>query len=162
MAKSHQIQLRVTARQKGALQRRARAAGQDLTAYVLERLVPDASVRLQGLVSRLSEASERRLTYAAIHDLLAELAPATFVEATADVRLEGLGAVERNRIAAMVEHVAYRLGVSAPAWCGDVAPLAHPEFSGGLRSLRPYLLRVSPVAFRRRNLFVDAVVGDRV
>jgi hypothetical protein len=28
--------------------------------------------------------------------------------------------------------------------------------------LRAHLLRVSPTAFRRRNLFVDATVGDRV
>lgn len=162
MAKSAQIQLRVTPQQKAVLQRRARAAGLDLTAYVLARLVPDLAARLQARVSALREPAGRRLAYAALHDLLAELAPATFAEATLDLSLVGLGEVERNRVAAMVEHAAHRLGVPPPAWCGDVEPLAHPEFSGGLRSLRPHLLRSSPVAFRRRNLFVDASIGARV
>lgn len=116
----------------------------------------------QSLVDALRDVSGRRLVYAALHDLLADLTPATFDEATAGVRLVGLGTVERNRVASMVEHVAHRLGRVPPAWCGEVEPLARPEFSGGLLSLRPHLLRVSPVAFRRRNLFVDATVGDRV
>jgi len=37
-----------------------------------------------------------------------------------------------------------------------------PWFAVPFPSLRPYLLRVSPVAFKRRNIFIDSTVGDRV
>ncbi len=70
MAKSHQLQIRVSAGQKAALRRQARRAGLDMSTYVLARALP--------------------------------------------------------------------------------------------ARLRTYLLRSSPVAFKRRNLFVDATVGDRV
>lgn len=53
-------------------------------------------------------------------------------------------------------------GVQAPDWTRDVVPLDKPYFATPLRSLRSYLLRVSPVAFKRHNLFVDATVGRRV
>jgi hypothetical protein len=44
----------------------------------------------------------------------------------------------------------------------EVAPLEEPHFGAPLQSLRLHLLAASPVAFKRRNIFVDAAVGDRV
>jgi hypothetical protein len=43
-----------------------------------------------------------------------------------------------------------------------VPPLDEPHFATPLRGLRLHLLRASPVAFKRRNIFVDSSVGDRV
>ena len=62
----------------------------------------------------------------------------------------------------MIEHAAHQKGEAPPAWVHDVEPLERPWFAVPFASLRPYLLRVAPVAFKRRNLFVDATVGDRV
>jgi len=83
-------------------------------------------------------------------------------EAVADADLTGLDETDGNRVAAMVEHASGRRGVAPPSWTRDVLPLEAPVFATDLKSLRAHLLRVSPVAFRRRNLFVDATVGDRV
>ena len=62
----------------------------------------------------------------------------------------------------MIEHAAARMRVSAPPWTRDVLPLQAPWFATEMKKLRAHLLQVAPVAFRRRNLFVDATVGDRV
>ena len=49
-----------------------------------------------------------------------------------------------------------------PEWCRSVRPLAEPVFTTELVSLRLHLLLHAPIPFRRRNIFVDASVGDRV
>lgn len=62
----------------------------------------------------------------------------------------------------MIEHAAHQKGEAPPDWVHEVEPLDRPWFAVPFTRLRPYLLRAAPVAFKRRNLFVDATVGDRV
>jgi len=158
--KSEQLQIRVTRSQKAALRRRARAAGMDVSTYVLARALPPAQERFQELVSAVG-TSEKRYALAAIHDLLTALAPNELEETLATADLGGLPPDARNTLAAMVEHAAAMKGAAPPAWVRDVEPLSAPHFATQLRSVRAHLLRVAPVAFRRRNLFVDATLGGR-
>ena len=67
-----------------------------------------------------------------------------------------------NYVTAMVELAANRAGVAPPPWTSDVAPLATPVFIDPLLALRPHLLTASPPSFRRRNIFIDSSLGDRV
>ncbi|MDO8580740.1 MAG: hypothetical protein Q7S13_04600, partial [Candidatus Omnitrophota bacterium] len=67
-----------------------------------------------------------------------------------------------NYIAAMVEYTAVKKGRRAPAWTRDIPPLEQPVFGSDLGSLKLHLLTHSPPPFRRRNLFVDSTVGQRV
>jgi hypothetical protein len=60
----------------------------------------------------------------------------------------------------MVELAAHQKGVVPPAWVREVPPLDEPHFATPLEGLR--LLRASPVPFKRRNIFIDSSVGDRV
>ena len=62
----------------------------------------------------------------------------------------------------MVELASQQKGVTPPAWTSEVEPLPEPWFATDLPGLRLHLLRSAPVAFKRRNLFVDASIGDRV
>jgi hypothetical protein len=62
----------------------------------------------------------------------------------------------------MVETAAHRSGVTPPAWTLGVQPLGYPAFGSPLLGLRLHLLLAAPPAFKRRNLFVDSAVGDRV
>jgi hypothetical protein len=62
----------------------------------------------------------------------------------------------------MVEQAAHQQDVVPPAWVRDVEPLDEPHFAVPLSSLRLHLLRAAPVPFKRRNIFVDSAVGDRV
>jgi hypothetical protein len=67
-----------------------------------------------------------------------------------------------NYVTAMVEVAAHRAGVLPPAWAEQVEPLAAPVFVDSSLRLRAHLLTASPPPFRRRNIFIDSTVGDRV
>jgi hypothetical protein len=59
--------------------------------------------------------------------------------------------------AAVAEHLAFAYRLPVPEWTS--APtrfLDRPFFPRGLESLKATLLRESPIAFRRRMIFVDA------
>jgi hypothetical protein len=67
-----------------------------------------------------------------------------------------------NYVAAMIEQAAHLKSVRPPQWTSGVAPLAQPAFITPLMVLRAHLLLESPVPFRRRNIFIDSTIGDRV
>jgi hypothetical protein len=161
-AKSAQLQIRVTARQKAAVRRRAEAAGLDVSAYVLSRVLPVSAVRFGEILDGLRRESERRFALADLNDFLAVLAPIEYAEAVATAELKGLAPLWQNYVAAMVEQAAEQKQVAPPAWAREIAPLDEPHFVTPLRSLRLHLLRTAPVAFKRRNIFIDAGVGARV
>jgi hypothetical protein len=60
-------------------------------------------------------------------------------------------------LAAVAEHLALRFGLTVPPWVeGPSRFLATPFFAGGLENLKAILLAESPLAFRRRQIFVSA------
>jgi hypothetical protein len=159
--KSDQLQIRVSPADKAALKRLARRAGMDVSAYVLSRVRPPAAAALADLVRQLGHEGDRYVL-AEINDLLASLAPAEFTTAAAHLDVGRLSPWPQNYVTAMIEHAAHQKGEPPPVWTLEVAPLERPWFAVPFPRLRPYLLRAAPVAFKRRNLFVDATVGDRV
>jgi hypothetical protein len=113
-------------------------------------------------VRALGNDDDRRFAFAEIHDLLANLEPTEMPVAVADPPLENLPPYPRNYLAAMVEQAAQQKSVAPPAWVRTVEPLERPHFATPLVGLRLHLLRSAPVPFRRRNIFVDSGIGDRV
>lgn len=162
MPKSQQLQIRVSTSQKAALKRHARLAGMDMSAYVLSRVLPEASAKVARAVGRLAGSDGHKFGLAELNDLLAALPGAAFAEAVADVDVQKLSPFLQNYVTAMVEHAAHQKQVPAPAWATGVEPLETPYFAVTFPKLRMHLLRSAPVAFKRRNIFVDATVGDRV
>jgi uncharacterized protein (DUF1778 family) len=160
--KTEQLQIRVTPLQKAALKRRALGAGLDVSAYVLSRALPSPAVRFAELLAELRREEQPRYALAALNDFLAGLGAADLAAAVADADLDGLSHFLRNYVAAMVEQAAHLRNVPPPAWVSQIEPLDEPYFAVPFASLRPHLLASSPVAFKRRNLFVDSTVGDRV
>ena len=127
----------------------------------MSRALPSAAARGSALVRSLADARNRRYVLAELNDWLAEAT----ADELPDVDHGEFGELEpwlQNYIAAMVERAAQRQGVAPPAWVRRIEVLDEPYFATALPSLRAHLLRSSPVVFRRRNLFVDASVGDRV
>lgn len=161
-AKSEQLQIRVTPAQKTALKRHARAAGVDVSTWVLARVLPPEERRFAGILRALLVDDDRRLALAELNDFLHDCTPLQFQSAVAQAAVSHLPLFAQNYVAAMVEHAAAQKHVAPPSWVRDVAPLPAPYFASGLRSLRMPLLQASPVPFKRRNLFVDAAVGARV
>jgi hypothetical protein len=163
-ARTGQLQIRVSPAQKHRLRQLAAAAGQDMSTYVLATVLPSEAEEFSALVTPLHRSGDASYAFAAIHDLLHRLAPAEFTRATAAADVARLSAFKANYLAAMVEHGAAAKRVAPPAWTATVPALAAPYFAASLTSLplRLHLLRASPAAFKRRNLFVDSVVGSRV
>lgn len=162
MTKTKQLQIRVTPAQKAALKRLARRAGLDVSSYVLSRALAPAGTRFRNVARALRKDENPRFALAELNDLLSDLAPNEFADAVAEIDLEGVPSWLRNYVAAMVEEASYQKGEPPPAWVRDVEPLNEPYFAAPFRRLRPHLLRAAPVAFKRRNIFVDSTVGDRV
>jgi len=160
--KTAQLQIRVTPAQKAFLKRRALEAGQDVSSYVLSRVAPDAALRFQRILSAVGETDGGSFALAELSDLLAGLSARELEHATAGGLPDGLSPRLQNLVAAMVEHCAAERHGAPPPWARRIPPLSAPWFAVDLPRLRGYLLRVSPTAFRRRNLFVDSTVGDRV
>ena len=161
-AKSEQLQVRLSPVQKARLKRYARMAGLEVSAYVLLKTLPPVRARIEDLVGTLSKDGRERYALADLNDLLSRLTRAEFAEAVQDIDVRTLSPLLANYVAAMVELSASRKGVEPPGWVRDIEPLPEPHFEGGLDRLRPYLIRVAPAAFRKRNIFVDATIGDRV
>ena len=161
-SKSEQLQIRVTPRHQAALKRLAPAAGHDVSSSVLTRTLLPAGRRFEELVALLADGAEHRYVLAELNDFLSALAPGELSNAITWTDLTRLSPFLRNYVAAMIEHTCYLRGVPPPVWTARVAPLDTPFFAAPLKSLRLHLLRASPVAFKQRNLFVDATVGARI
>jgi len=67
-----------------------------------------------------------------------------------------------NYVTAMVELAAHRTGVMPPQWADSVKPFVAPVFIDPSLKLRAHLLIASPPPFRRRNIFIDSSLGDRI
>ncbi len=147
--------------QKATLQAQAVAAGQDLSAYVLGRLLPVPDQRFGALLEALA-GDDRRYVLAALNDLLTACPPVLFAALVRDGSRLPRDRYLQNYVAAMTEHAAFLKDVAPPQWTSHVPPLATPHFATPLKSLRMHLLRSAPVPFKRRNIFVDSRIGARV
>ena len=68
-----------------------------------------------------------------------------------------IGRVKDAYLAALAEHLALSDRISVPAWTEQPDRfLSEPFFAGGLESLKAILLVESPLAFRRRLIFISA------
>jgi uncharacterized protein (DUF1778 family) len=156
-AKTSQLQIRVTPDQKDSLKRLAAEAGLSVSEYVLATVLPSAGLEFE---SRIENLKGTGLSPKALSDLmlyLSDLSVTGFAAATAGPDLSGLSLLFRNYLAAAVEQEAGRKGVDPPAWTHTVDPLPEPAFAWRLPSLQPHLMRVTPLAFKRRNVFVAAL-----
>ena len=161
-AKTSHLQLRLAPAQKRSIQQSARRAGLSVSAWVLSRVLPDSRLRLQQIVEALERDERRSYVLAELNDLLSAMARAELERAVAEpLRLPAFPELQ-NQVAAMIEVASHRCGVKVPPWVREVPPLTKPVFASSLIGLRLHLLVNAPPPFRRRNLFVDASIGDRV
>ena len=68
-----------------------------------------------------------------------------------------LDAIKDAYLAALAEHLALSHRLATPGWTEQPDRfLSEPFFAGGLESLKAILLVESPLAFRRRLIFISA------
>jgi Antitoxin ParD len=154
--KSSQLQIRVSPHQKAVVKALAADLGVSVSEYVLSRILPPTNDELDTRVRNLKAASHRHKYLSDLVLYLSALSSEEFDTAVAVVEFSGLPLLLQNYAAAAVEQEASRRGLSAPSWTQEVDQPLRPHFAWDLRSLRPYLMRVSPPAFKRRNLFVPS------
>lgn len=163
MSKTSQLQIRIDANDKARIRQRAAVAGMDVSKWVLHKLLPPVEERFRQVCEDLAAVSaERTYVFAELNDFLNRLEPREFSLAVRYPPGCQLPPFEVNYLAAMIEYTAAEKKVPTPEWVEDIEPLEVPWFASSLQSLRLYLLTHSPPAFRRRNLFVDSSVGNRV
>jgi hypothetical protein len=160
--KTAQMQIRVSAHEKMAIQRAAAQAGMDMSAYVLARVLSVPAARFQGCVQDCAASASPSLALAELNSLLSDLTAGELRDAIATPPRPELAPFLANYVAAMVEYACARRAVAVPQWIRSIAPLAEPMFGSQLQSLRLYLLTHSPPPFRARNIFIDSTLGDRV
>ena len=160
--KTAQLQIRVSPAQKARLKGLARRAGQDVSAYVLAKLLPDDGERIDRQIERLKSEADRSYALSVLHDWLMNASETEFVSISERLDVSGLEPLWQNYVAALFEQAAVRNSAPPPDWVRSVRPLKKPWFAVPFASLRPHLIRSAPVAFKRRNIFVDTGLGSRV
>jgi hypothetical protein len=162
-AKSTQLQIRVSPRQKAQLAGEARRAGMPLSQWVLAHLLPAEPDRFRQLVEDLAASSRPGFVLAELNEFLTGL-DRPQLQAVLQAVPERLpaDAYRANYLAAMLEQACALQHLAPPGWLRAVVPLSRPHFVSELNSLRLHLLRHSPPAFRNRNIFIDASLGARV
>ena len=163
VSKTHQLQIRISAEDKALLRARAATAGMDVSKWVLQQALAPVERKFQALCGELASRPDAlSFTFAEFQDWFNQLTGDEFVRAVRYAPQARLPPFEANYLAAIVEHAAAIKGVNPPRWTVTVEPLDAPWFASSLKSLRLYLLTQSPPPFRRRNLFIDSSVEQRV
>lgn len=157
------LQIRVSPDQKAAIRAAAAQAGMDMSAYALARLIPAPRTIFDDIITDLAtDRDRRRYALAALNDFLTEASPSELVAAVSAPPSAALEPYLACYTAAMIETASQRHGLASPEWTRAIPPLPEPAFGSTLPKLRLHLLLNSPPAFRRRNIFVDSTIGNRV
>ena len=159
--KTLQLQIRVSAAEKAAIQAAAASAGLDMSTYVLRRVLPEPATRFRERIEACDRA-DPSFGLAELNSLLSAFTTAELSTAVARAPEAALTPFLANYIAAMVEYACAKRSIALPAWTRTVPALTEPVFGTNLKRLRLHLLTHSPAPFRQRNLFIDATIDDRV
>lgn len=112
----------------------------------------------------LTQIAERAATAPQSFDLAAREFLDAWQSMTPEERISALGGepamvggIRDAYLAALAEHLALESRLPVPDWTSEKHRfLAEPYFAGGLESLKALLLVESPLAFRRRLIFISA------
>ncbi len=159
--KGTQLQIRVSPEEKKRIRAAAKAAGVDMSRWVLEKIFPPLESLFQRRVANLRGGPDASYAFADIHDFLAALSGPELEIAASEKPDLPQSAFYANYLAAMIEFACYQKGVPPPSWLQDIEGLQNPHFGSELPSLRLYLLISSPLPFRKRNIFIDSSIGSR-
>lgn len=161
-SKLSQLQIRVSEAEKAAIRSAAARAGLDMSSYVLSRVLSLPSREFNAAVRTLAGPGAVSFALADVNSLLSKFTAGELQDAVAPAPEVDLSPFLANYLAAMIETACANHGIPVPAWTRRVRPLDEPAFGSKLGSLRLHLLTHSPAPFRRRNIFIDSSLGDRV
>jgi len=161
-AKTCQMQIRVSARQKAAIRTAAKRAGMDMSAYVLSRVLSVPAAEFRKCIEACRCAAAPAFALAELNSLLSCLTASELTDAIAAPPTVTLTPFMANYVAAMIESACEKRGIPVPGWTRAIVPLLEPAFGSALQSLRLHLLTHSPPPFRRRNIFIDSSLDKQI
>lgn len=162
MNKTEFLQIRVTSTEKKLIQSKARRLGMDMSVWVKSRLFSEQNQNYRELIDSILDKSSSKEALAFLNDFLHALTAKEFHEVVTEIPEHFINSLEGNYIAAMVEMAAHQKNITSPSWTNKYAGLSKPYFSSKFEKLRLHLLLSSPIPFRKRNIFIDSTIGDRV
>lgn len=160
--KSEQLQIRVSRQEKALIKQSARRANLPMSDWVLNKLLPVRYQHFQSLVKKLRTDEGTSYTLSSLNDLLTLLSSEELLSAISEKPIALPTQYLSNYLAAMIEYACHKNGIEPPEWIAEIEPLGKPVFASELKSLQLHLLIHSPPPFRRRNIFIDSSIGDRV
>lgn len=159
--KNSQLQIRVSDAQKKAIQHAASLEEMEVSAWVLSKLLKNPqSVFLDKIEFLFKTPEKHKYALADLADFLKKLNSEELELILRTDWSAQLDPVASNYVAAMLETCAHKHHI--PARLSHIEPLETPYFGTELKSLRLYLLQVSPPSFRARNIFIDTTLEGRV
>ena len=156
------LQIRMTSEQKEGIRDAAATANTDMSSWILSKVANSQSKEFLLIVEKLASLKEQSYVYAELHDFLSNCNSSSFSLAVQAIPNLNLSTFQLNYVAAMVEQRAQQLHQTLPDWCRETNRLETPYFGSSLKSLSFYLLLNSLIAFRRRNIFIDSSIDDRI
>lgn len=162
MNKDKFLQIRLTALEKEVIGQQAHSVGLDVSTWVKQQLFPRHKKIYIELINSMTTLHESKQSLAALNDLLHDLSKDEFVETLTELPKRFIATVLGNYIASMIDFAANQKNIFPPSWTEHYKGTEEPFFSTDLKSLRLHLLRMSPAAFKKRNIFIDSSVGMRL
>ena len=161
--KNSQLQIRVSEAQKKSIQQAAALENRDISSWVLAKLFKSPKAQfLEKINTLFEEPSQRKYLLADLADFLTHLDSEPLKEVLQTAWFTHQDPFLSNYVAAMLELSAHQHQIPTGTALLPIEPLETPYFGTDLKSLRLYLLQVSPPPFRARNIFIDTSLGGRV
>lgn len=159
--KTSQLQIRISDTQKKAIQHSAFLEKMEVSTWVLAKLFKNSQLLfLDKIELLLKEPQKRKYALADLGDFLRNLTSEELESILQTNWSADLDPILSNYVAAMLELCAHKHHI--PAGLSHIEPLEIPYFGTELKSLRLYLLQVSPPPFRARNIFIDTTLEGRI
>src|SRR5438105_15308146 len=148
-AKTCQMQIRVSARQKAAIRTAAKRAGMDMSAYVLSRVLSVSAAEFRKCIEACRGAAGPAFALAELNSLLSRLTAVELTDAIAARPMVRLTPFLANCVAAMTESACEKRGIRVPSWAPAIEPLSTPAVGSACVTLRPHVLTHTPASYRR-------------
>jgi hypothetical protein len=160
--KTDYIQIRISKKEKEHFIKLARWKKLSLSGWILDRIRAEIPpIEINELYSKLKHASDSSYIFALLNDYFIKINEYQWANLVTQ-KPENLDSENLCYLASMIERTAELRGFKIPDWVKNVDSLWIPYFGSNVKKLRLHLLVNSPVSFKKRNIFIDSSIGERV
>lgn len=162
MVKDTHIQIRLSSTQKKVVEKNAKTQGLSISQYLLNLIEKDSSFdkKLTIIINEILKNGLDPYLLSEFSILVLDLSNNDLLKLVEKPFSSNCNGLSLNYLLATLETELKRRNLELPEWFGNIKSLKEPWFGTNLKSLRGFLLLNSPLAFRRRNIFIDSLIGS--